>query len=180
MVVAGIIAASVPVIAGSTIQAIQANRARSNPKIKPGEFLRVALEIQALTERGLSPVLSADPFSLNTVLFTEDQSGVVFDILGTRFASQALAATPEESAAVFAAREAFIQSAPGFPDTVPEVPTLREEVVAALSPATAKVVAPGVVAKKSSGIAMSTRLGGPCAAANTGFARLNCARGGFS
>lgn len=180
MVVSFVIGAIAPVVVSTTIQAIKTNRERAAPKIKPGEFLRTALAIQALTAQGLQPVLAADPFSLNTVLFTEDQSGVVFDILGTKFASEALAGTPEESAAIFAAREEFIQSAPGFPATVPEVPTVRDEVVAALTPSTAKVVAPGVVAKKSSGMAVSTRLGGPCAAANTGFSRLNCARGGFS
>lgn len=180
MVVAGIIAAAVPVVVGSTIQVIQLNRARANPKIKPGEFLRLALDIQALSERGLTPVLSADPFSLDTVLFTQDQTGSVFDILGTRFAAKALAGTPEESAATFAARQEFIESAPGFPATVAEVPTLREEVVAQLTPATGKVVAPGIVAKKSSSMGVTSRLGGPCAGANTGFSRLNCARGGFA
>lgn len=180
MVVPLVVAALTPVLATTVITAVKANQARASPKIKPGDILRTALAIEALTEQGLQPVLAADPFTMNTVLFTENQSNVVFDILGTRFASQALAGTPAESAALFAAREDFIQSAPGFPATAPVAPTVREQVVQALAPVTAKVIAPGVVAKKTSGMAVSSRLGGPCAAANTGFARLNCARGGFA
>lgn len=180
MVVGVIIAAVAPTVAGSTIQAVIANRQRQSGKIRPGDFLKLALDIQSLTERGLKPVLAADPFTGNTVLFTEDQTPIVFDILGTKFASEALAGTPEESAATFRAREEFINQAPGAASIVPDTPTLREQIVVALAPVTAKLVAPGVVVKKSSGLTISRRLGGPCAGANTGFSRLTCARGGFS
>ncbi len=180
MVVGLIIGAVAPSIAGATVQSVLANRARQSGKIKPGEFLRLALDIQALSEQGLTPVLSTDPFTGDTVLFTEDQFPVVFDVLGTKFATQALAGTPEESAAIFRAREEFINQAPGVASIVPETPTVREQVVLGLAPVTAKVVAPGVVVKKSSGLSVSKRLGGPCAGANTGFSRLTCARGGFS
>jgi len=180
MVIGALVAAATPVLIETVVTAEQSNRALNSPKIRPGEFLRLALNIQALSESGLVPVLSTDPFTGATVLSTANQSGVLFDILGEKFAREALAATPEEITAIGQAREQFIESTPGAAVPVPTVPTVREEVVAALAPSTAKVVAPGVVAKKSSGMITSSRLGGPCAAANTGFSRLNCARGGFA
>lgn len=169
---------AIPLITG--IQAELANRADRSPKIAPGEFLRTALEIQALSERGLVPVLSVDPFTGQQVLSTEDQLPDLFNLLGERFASAALAGTPEESAALLGAREEFIQSRRDGTPPVASAPTVRDQVVAALSTSTAKLVAPGIVSKKSSSLARSRRLGGPCAGANTGFSRLNCARGGFS
>jgi len=175
-----LVAAVAPVLFESVLTAEQSRRANPSAKRKPGEFLKLALDIQALSERGLTPILDVDPFTGGLVLSTTDQSDSLFNILGERFAKQALAGTAEESAAGFALREAFIQSAPGFPTPVPEELTVRDQVTAALTTTTAKVVAPGIVAKKSSSLVRTSRLGGPCAAANTGFSRLNCARGGFS
>ena len=180
MVIGAIVAAVAPAIVSATIQAELANRADRSPKIRPGEILRTALNIQALSESGLTPVLSVDPFTGGQVLSSADQSAGLFNLLGERFARAALAGTPEESAAILRAREDLIQQRRGIATTAVEPPSLRSEVVAALSPVTPRVVAPGVVAKKSSGMIMPRRLGGPCAAANTGFSRLNCARGGFA
>lgn len=129
------------------------------PGIKPGDLLRAALAIQGLSEQGLVPVASTDPFTGDLVVSTADQSGVLETILGERFAREELRATPQE---------------------VEEVRTLRDEVVGALAKPTARVVAPGVVARRTSDLAKVSRLGGPCAGANTGFNRLNCARGGFA
>jgi len=129
------------------------------PRISPGDILRAALGIQALSERGLVPVASFDPFSGDLVVSTQDQSGVLTDILGSKFASEALAPTQQEIA---------------------EIGTLRDEVVNRLAMPTARRVGPGVVVRRSRDFARTRRLGGPCAAANTGFSRLNCARGGFS
>jgi len=140
----------------------------------------VALEIQALSERGLVPVLSVDPFTGGTVLSTEDQFSGLFNLLGERFASASLAGTPEESAALLGAREEFIESRRIGTPPVSSTPTVRDQVVAALSTSTGKLAGPGIVDKKSSSLQRSRRLGGPCAVANTGFSRLNCARGGFS
>lgn len=175
-----LVAALAPVLLETVVTAELSNRALKSPKIRPGEFLGLALQIQALSESGLSPVISADPFTGDTVLSTTDQLPGLFNLLGEKFAREALAPSPEEISSIGLAREQFIESAPGASVAVPTVPTVREEVVAALAPSTARLVAPGVVAKKTSGTAMSSRLGGPCAAANTGFSRLNCARGGFA
>jgi len=178
MVIGAVIGGLAPIGLQAGVAA-EVGRVRS-PKIKPGEFLRTALEIQALSEAGQTPVLQVDPFTGGQVLSTSDQSGVVFDILGSRFASAALAGTPEESGAIFRAREAFIESRRNGTALVPEGPTLRDQVIAALTTSTAKVVAPGVVERKTSSLVTPGRLGGPCAGANTGFSRLNCARGGFT
>ena len=129
------------------------------PGISPGDLLRAALAIQALSESGQVPVASTDPFTGDLVISTADQSPILETLLGEKFAREALAGTPEE---------------------VEGVRTFRDEVIDRLATPTARVVAPGVVAKKSGGFGTETRLGGPCAAANTGFSRLNCARGGFA
>lgn len=130
-----------------------------SPRIKPGDLLRAALGIQALSERGLVPVASFDPFSGDLVVSTQDQSGVLTDILGSKFASEALAPTQAEIA---------------------EIGTVRDEIVRSLAMPTARRVGPGVVARRSSDLSSARRLGGPCAAANTGFTRLRCGRGGFT
>ena len=129
------------------------------PGISPGDILRGALAIQALSESGLVPVASTDPFTGDLVISTQDQSPVLETLLGEKFAREALAGTPEE---------------------VEEVRTFRDEVIDRLAMPTARVVGPGVVSRGSRDLRVSRRLGGPCAAANTGFTRLNCARGGFA
>lgn len=129
------------------------------PGIKPGDILRAALAIQALSERGLVPVASTDPFTGDLVVSTKDQSGVLETILGEKFAREALAPDPEEIA---------------------QIGTLRDQVVQNLAMPTARQVAPGVVARRSSDLAVGRRIAGPCAAASTGFTRLRCGRGGFT
>lgn len=129
------------------------------PGIKPGDILRAALAIQSLSERGLVPVSSTDPFTGDLVVSTLDQAANLETILGEKFASEALAPGPEE---------------------ITEIRTARDAVVRALAMPTARRVAPGVVARRSSDLAVGSRIAGPCAGANTGFSRLNCARGGFS
>jgi len=129
------------------------------PGISPGDLLRAALSIQALSEAGLVPVASTDPFTGDLVVSTQDQAPILTTLLGEKFARETLAATPEE---------------------VGEVRSFRDEVVDRLAMPTARVIAPGVVSRGSRDAATSRRLGGPCAAANTGFSRLNCARGGFA
>jgi len=136
--------------------------------------------------------MSRDPFTGNLVLSTADQNPFLFEILGERFAREALATTPEESRALFAERERFIESrrvSPVFPITTAEVPVstdpavdqVREQVILGLVATSPKVVAPGVVSGRT---AKSTRpgrrLGGPCAGVTTGFQRLTCGRGGFT
>lgn len=182
MVVGAIVAAGIPIVLGAVGQSLLTPRERF-PKVAPGEILRLALDIQALQEKRLTPVLSIDPFTGATVLSTSDQSPVLFNLLGERFAREALRGTLAESAAIFRAREELIESRrqfPVFPGSVGEETTPRDVVNQALSTSTAKVVAPGVVERKTSSLTARRRLGGPCAGLNTGFSRLNCARGGFA
>lgn len=127
------------------------------PQIKPGDLLKAALAIQALSERGLQPVSSIDPFTGNLVVSTADQSGVLTTILGEKFAREALAPTREE---------------------LDELSIVRQQVVDSFASPTARVAAPGVVTRGRQ--AQPRRLGGPCAGVTTGFSRLNCARGGIS
>ena len=155
------------------------------PKVKPGEILEIALATQALSETGRTLRLTTNPFTGELVTSAEDQDLRLFDLLGEKFAREALAATPAESQAIFDERQLLIESRrinPVFPTSAaaaPPVTEVREQVVAALVRETPKVVAPGVVSSSSAGL-MSRRLGGPCAGVTTGFSRLNCARGGIS
>ena len=128
------------------------------PGIKPGDLLRAALDIQALSEAGLVPVASTDPFTGDLVVSTADQGPILETLLGERFAREELRPTPAE---------------------VEEVGTFRDEVIASLRRPTARVVAPGVVARRTSDVGRTSRLAGPCTGLNTLQARRDCARGGF-
>lgn len=190
MVLAEVLSVVIPAVVGSVGgQSLQArggpfDTAVRFPQVQPGDILRIALDLQALSERGLQPVLSIDPFTGNQVISTEDQSGILETLLGEKFAREALAPTPEEIREVFdLQQEAIARGRAGtlFPSPVAvPPPSTRDQVVASLVTSTARQVAPGVVARRSSDLAVGGRIAGPCAAANTGFSRLNCARGGFS
>lgn len=186
MVLGAILAATGAAIIGEGLQARGGPLERGfqrAPGLKPGDILRAALATQALSERGLSPVLSTDPFTGNLVISTVDQTASLFDLLGERFAREALASTPEESAEIFRQREEFIESRRQFPvfpgGAVSAVPEVREQVVLALSRESPQPIAPGVVSSRLPNVS-PRRLGGPCAGVTTGFQRLNCARGGIS
>ena len=155
------------------------------PKIKPGEIIEIALASQALESTGRELRLTTDPFTGGLVISAADQDLRLFDILGEKFAREALRATPEESQQVFDERQALIESRRLFPvfPTAPAPPPpsteVRQQVVAALTRESPRAIAPGRVSSASAGL-MSRRLGGPCAGVTTGFTRLNCARGGIS
>jgi len=181
-VVGGIVELLGPAVLGATATSLLTERTRF-PRIAPGDILRAALATQALSEQGLTPRISTDPFTGNLVVSTASQTEGLFNLLGERFAREALASTPAESAAIFSEREAFIEERRRFPvspsTTDPPVATVREDVVAALSRVSPQPIAPGVVSSARPST-MSRRLGGPCAGVTTGFQRLNCARGGIS
>lgn len=180
--VGGLIQILAPGVVGATATTLFTKRERF-PPIRPGDILRAALATQALSEQGKVPRISTDPFTGNVVVSTENQSGSLFNLLGERFAREALASTPADSAVAFAEREAFIESRRQFPvspaATGTPVAEVREQVVLALTRESPSVIAPGVVSAARPST-MSRRLGGPCAGVTTGFARLNCARGGIS
>jgi len=174
-VIGGIIGAAGPLAGVTGLQARGGplSTFERAPRIKPGDILRIALAAQALSESGQTPRIATDPFTGNLALSTVGQSAGLFNLLGERFAREALASTPAESAEIFREREQFIATVDS------PVTAARQQVVLALSRESPKQVAPGVVSSAlPSG--MSRRLGGPCAGVTTGFARLNCARGGIS
>lgn len=190
MVIPAIGAAIGAAILGEALQAqggpLERPRVRA-PQTQPGDILKLSLQVQALSERGLQPVLSIDPFTGNQVVSTQDQSAILETLLGEKFAREALAPTAEEIREVFdLQQEAIARGRAGTLFAAPpvvapqEIGSVRDEVVRSLSTQTARPVAPGVVVRRSSDLASARRIGGPCAAANTGFTRLKCARGGFS
>ena len=192
-IIGAIIGAIVPPLAGGVIaQSLVARGgpfdtgARSPKQL--GDFAQFIRDINALSARGLQPVASFDPFTGASVLSTADQERVLEQLLGEKFAREALAPTPEEIAAVQAQQQESIRLGrigQLFPQPVAPLPAMsvnavRDVVVANLTTTTARPVAPGVVSKSSSTSAVPKRLGGPCAGANTGFSRLRCARGGHA
>ena len=186
MVVGFLVTTLAPAVIATSVQARGGPLApefQRAPGLKPGDILKTALDIQALSEAGFVPRVSTDPFTGNLIVSTEQQTGGLFNLLGERFAREALAPSPSESAAIFAEREAFIESRrvlPVFPNGVdPPLTELREQVIAPLVRTSPALVAPGVVSSARPQ-ATSRRLGGPCAGVTTGFERLNCARGGIS
>ncbi len=192
--VVGTVAVGVPLIAsltgagaGAILGQVFGQKGPRSPQVQPGDILRLALGVQALSERGLQPVVSTDPFTGDTVLSTADQSGVLTTLLGEKFAREALAPTAADIREVFDFQQEAIRLGrlgllePGLQAGAPvETPTVRDQVVANLTVSSARVVAPGVVIRRSSDLDVRSRLGGPCAGVNTGLMRLRCARGGFA
>jgi len=127
------------------------------PKITPGALLQAALEIQALSEAGQVPRFTADPFTGNFVVSTEDQAGVLESILADRALRDLLAPTPEETLAVQRTRQTVLALVPG---------TIG---------ATARQVAPGVVVR-----GQLRPLSGPCAAGSSTLDQIRCNLGGFA
>lgn len=162
---------------------LERERVRS-PQVQPGDILALALQAQALSERGLTPVISTDPFTGNQVISTSDQSDILETLLGEKFAREALAPSQAELDALAQARfQELVVDPPrvSFARAAAPVPSsMRDQIVGDLATSTARVVAPGVVVRRASDVGLSKRLGGPCAAANTGFTRLRCGRGGFT
>jgi len=136
------------------------------PKVKPGDFLKAALEIQALSERGLVPRITTDPFTGNFVVSTEDQSPILTELLADRSIRELLAPTESELAGVRAVQTQALSLVPGQ------------------GSATARQVAPGRVSRgtaiTSSVAAVTRELSGPCAGAASGFQRVRCNVGGFA
>ncbi len=144
-------------------------------KIKPGDLLRAALEIQALSERGQVPVASTDPFSGNLVVSTADQAQNLFGILSDRADRLDLPFTEEDTGALFAARERFIDAAAATARPTSALrgvnaPSFTNRVTA--RPAPGGGVARGGIPSASA--SRTSRLSSPCAGPQTGISRLRC------
>jgi len=170
LIVSGIVKAAAPAILG---QAVQVEVARTRfPGIKPGDLLKASLDIQSLSERGLSPVTSVDPFTGNLVISTADQSTVLAGILADREIGRQIDALGEE---------------PGSPAALQRIAlaqqireTAREHVPGTIG-ATARLVAPGVVVRGELRPGLPGRpLSGPCAGGGSILEQIRCNVGGFA
>jgi len=163
---AGVITGLTQAVGGIVLGQAITPKAFRSPKIKPGEFLKAALEIQALSEAGQVPRITTDPFTGNFVISTEDQSGILNQLLAERSVRELLAPGPEDIEEARQIRTTALALVPGQG-----------------SP-TARVLAPGIVARgpriKSTVAAASRTLSGPCAGGGTGFSRIRCNVGGFA
>jgi len=160
--VSGLTSAVGPLLIGQSIQP----RGGRAPGIKPGDLLRAALDIQALSERGLVPRVSTDPFTGNLVVSTMDQTPILNELLADRTIRELLAPTESELSGIRAVRSTTLSLVPGQ------------------GSATARQVAPGRVERgpsiTSSAAAVTRNLSGPCAGATSGFQRVQCNVGGFA
>jgi len=146
--------------------------------IRPGEILKAALAIQALSEAGKVPVASTDPFTGNLVVSTADQEGVLLGILSERADRLDFPFTQEDEGALFAARERFIDRAaaasrPTSALTQVSAPAFSNRVTA--RPAAGGGVERGGIPSSSAAAPSAiSRLSTPCAGPQTGISRLRC------
>jgi len=161
-----------------------APRGARSPQVAPGLIGEAARAIVALSERGLDPVISTDPFTGDTVVSTADQARHLQGILEDKAARELLAPFPEEIAQIRELRDIVIEA--GRRVNTSDI-RLQGQVSATpvSTRATARLIAPGVVGRgnRSSEQAISRRasgLSGPCAGPQSGFSRLRCAQGAFT
>jgi len=166
LIVGGIVKAAAPAIIGSAIQ-VEATRTRF-PGIKPGDFLKAALDIQSLSESGKTPRITTDPFTGDFVISTADQSGVLTQILADREINrQIVALGPEVGGDVELQRAALQQEV--------------RAVVPGTVGATARMVAPGVVVRGELRPGLPGRpLSGPCAGGQSALEQIRCNERGFA
>ena len=153
-------------------------------KIPPGDFLKAALDIQALSEGGLQPRISSDPFTGGLVVSTVDQERVLLGILEDREAREILAPFPEEITQIRELRDLVIEAGRRVPTSDLR---LRQQVsaVPVSNRVTARLIGPGIVGRgnrpsSQASALRANRLSGPCAGPTTGFRRLTCQRGGIA
>lgn len=106
---------------------------------RPGDFLRVAQEIQRLRARGLDARVSSDPFTGNILISTADQEPILEQLAFEAAVRAATQPSQAFSEALFRARERFIESRRVFP-VFPTSPGPPPAIVAA-----AQRVLPSVV-----------------------------------
>jgi len=170
-----------PILGASVVaQGIQASQAAGTAtgKIRPGAILGAALQIQALSEAGLVPRASTDPFTGNLVVSTVDQAPNLLGILADRADRLEFPFTEEDEGALFAARERFIDRAaatarPTIALTKVSPPAFSNRVTA--RPASGGGVQRGGIPSVSAvnGLNM-LRLSSLCAGAQTQISRLRC------
>jgi len=154
-----------PTITGAPLAlGVQAEIARGQkerfPGIKPGDLLRAALDIQALSEGGQQARVTNDPFTGDLVVSTPDQANVLEGILADRTIRDLLTPTEEDKAQAEITRQRVLSFVPG---------TLG---------ATARLVAPGVVIRGE--IRPGRPQSGPCAGGISRLSQIRCNIGGFA
>ncbi len=111
MVIEAILLAGVPLVGGQALATL-GPRDRF-PRISPGDLLRTAVDIQALTRRGLEPVLTADPFRPGSFFLATRDQRFAPEIAAELADREFFGLTRAESANLFNLRQGFIDSFPG-------------------------------------------------------------------
>lgn len=179
--IAGTIKFAGPSVAtlGLTARGGPFDTAQRSPRLDPGAIIAAVREVEL---RGLTPVISKDPFTGGFVISTADQGPVLFEILEAKFLREELAPTPAELASDFAFRE-FIIEQKALASRPLSALTQVSSIPGSTRP-TARLIGPGVVGRGGSPRPVIptriSRLSGPCAGPQTGFSRLTCARGGIA
>jgi len=148
-------------ILGSGLQ-LEINRSQKQrlPGIKPGDLLRAALDIQSLSEEGLQPRATTDPFTGNLVISTADQEANLQGILADQRLRELLAPTPEETETSARNRLVVLSLIPGTRG------------------ATGRQIAPGIVRRGEPTPGRQTS--GPCAGGLSRLSQIRCNVGGFA
>ncbi len=170
LIVGGIVKAVAPAILGTSLQ-VEVQKQRF-PGLKPGDLLRAALDIQALSESGLTPRASTDPFTGDLVVSTEDQSATLTGILADREVRRQIVELGEEVGGEAALQRARLAQ---------QIRESARDLVPGTLGATARRVAPGVVVRGELRPGLPGRpLSGPCAGGISTLEQIRCNVGGFA
>ncbi len=171
--------------AGVLSQAVQSSIAPGpSSSVSPGALLKAALQIQALSEQGLTPVFSADPFGPGFTVSTEQQASRLLQLQIQRELSRTEVLTEEEVSEIRDLRDIIIEAGrrqsvpvdqilPVIPPTTRVTARLIQDLDRPVVVRGARTTAFPVRESRSS------RLAGACAGAgaNTAINRIRCAGG---
>ncbi len=170
LIVGGIVKAVAPAIIGTSVQ-VETQRSRF-PGIKPGDFLKAALEIQALSETGRPPMVSTDPFTGDLVVSTADQTSILTQILADREIRRQI-----ESLGPEVGGEAELQRA----RLAQQIRESARDLVPGTLGATGRMVGPGTVVRGELRPGLPGRpLSGPCAGGGSKLEQIRCNVGAFA
>ena len=139
------------------------------PKVRPGDLLKAALQINELSERGLEPSVSTGPLG-NLVVGSRDQD---VPLLATEAALRRVRTPTAAALSDFSREVAAIRQPPQ---------TVAQAVIppGQLGGVTARLQNGAVVRSTSPPSPPPIRRSGPCAGANSSIQRIRCNIGGLT
>jgi ribosomal protein L19 len=158
------------------LQAYLANRAEKLPKIKPGDLVKVAVQIKEIQTRGGIPRITTDPYTGNVLIYEASQDP--FAIRETQVQREAATPGPDYANQIYQLRQQLIEALARPKVSSPTATPRRADIpVSAQQRATRRFVGAGRVSKGN--LVSDQMLAGPCAGVVSGLQKIRCNRGGF-